>query len=201
MKTHPLMLATILMAALGLALPTAIIADEDGRKLIKTPAPTKEATLKFYAAHAKQVLPIFDTVREFEGDEAYDIVLEEAAERILEYEQIKREDGEEMADLFFEEVRLGMEIHALVFKYHEIDEDEDEQGETMEALREKLAEQLQHALKTSKAELEWLNEEAAALEEEIEELSSNTEEAVEEELEELLFGEDEEEDEESGEDE
>ncbi|MEM9480280.1 MAG: hypothetical protein AAGA58_11570 [Verrucomicrobiota bacterium] len=173
--------------------------DED-RILIREDVPAQDEILKFYQAHIPSAMPILDRVRTHEGEDAYNDVLREAAHQIAEYRDIREHDGDEMAELFIEGVRLDMEIAALVFKYHEIDDSRRERQATEEQLRGVIGEQYEHSLRSHERELEWLSNEVKNTERLIDEMKSHRDAFIDEELEGALHGDHEDEDEDHDED-
>ncbi|MEM0895852.1 MAG: hypothetical protein AAGJ79_03125 [Verrucomicrobiota bacterium] len=167
--------------------------EENERILVRQEIPGQEETIKFYHAHIPSAMPILERVRDREGEEAYEEVLRDAAEQIAEYRHIQQHDGDEMAELFIEGVRLDMEINALAYKYHEIDDSDRERRETREQLRDVIGMQFAHAIQSRVRELDWLRSEMESIEREIDEMGEDREESIEEELEMVLYGNEEEE--------
>ncbi|MEJ6644679.1 MAG: hypothetical protein QNL33_15645 [Akkermansiaceae bacterium] len=94
--------------------------------------PSVEHVLDFLKEKMPKSLELLKRVRDEDGEEGYQEVVEGAGDILVEYLEIKREEGKESAERFLgeERGRVGMEV--LVAAWHETDDDADEEEDGRE---------------------------------------------------------------------
>jgi len=167
-------------------LPLSLHADEEEEEELQLPS--KEETLAFCKKHIPIAIKLLEHVREEEGEEDYNHVLNEAAEHVLSYHEILEDDGKKFADLFLKELSLGLEVDMLVHQYHEVDKSFEDQAKTKDKLEKTVGKLMDLRLELTKAELDAIQEEEEHLRSEIKELTNDREARIQEELRKLIFG-------------
>ena len=147
--------------------------------------PSVEHVLEFLKEKMPESMELLERVRDEEGEEGYQEVVEGAADLLVEYLEIKREEGVEVADSFLNEERDQIRLKILVEAWHETDE-EAEKREIKEEIEKLIGEQIDREFDHGRRELEALKEEISEIEEELAEIDENRGEIIAEELAELL---------------
>ena len=153
-------------------------AEEDDR-------PSVEHVLEFLKEKMPESMELLERVRDEEGEEGYQEVVEGAGDLLVEYLEIKREEGVEVADSFLNEERDQIRLEILVEAWHETDE-EAKKREIKEKIKKLISEQIDRELDHGRRELEALKKEIAEIEEELAEIDENRGEIIAEELAEFL---------------
>jgi hypothetical protein len=163
------------------------------------PVPSKKETLAFLKKSMPLALELLEKIKEDEGDDEYEEVLEEMQERHFEYLEIRKHDGEKAAGLYLEGNRLELQLDQLLYRYHDVAETDEDREKLRAGIAEVLGAQLEHEKNAMKLELEMVRRHLREVEEELEEIEGLGKEEIEERLADLLE-EDGEEDEDEGED-
>ncbi|MDA7865415.1 hypothetical protein N9A70_01425 [Akkermansiaceae bacterium] len=188
MKT-PCNLFLLLSYALLLAgFNQPVLADEEER-------PGTEHVLGFLKDKMPKSLQLLKRVREEEGEQGYQEVLEEARDLLAEYLEIRREEGKEHAERFLDFERGRIHLEVLLEEWRET-ENEDEKQELREQIAELVGEQIDREMEEGHRELEKLKEEVREIEEELARFEEKREVIIEDELREMLSEERDREDEE-----
>ena len=174
-------------AVIFLGFPQLVFADEESR-------PGTEHVLGFLKDKMPESLRFLERVREEDGDEGYEEVLEEARDLLAEFLEIKRKEGEEAAERFLDFERSRIRLQALLEEWHETD-DESEKRELRNQIAEIVGKQVDREIEEGQQELNKLKEEVREIEEELAELEERRGAIIEAELEEILPGERDKEDE------
>jgi len=177
----------LLSAVIFLGFPQLVFADEESR-------PGTEHVLGFLKDKMPESLRFLERVREEDGDEGYEEVLEEARDLLAEFLEIKRKEGEEAAERFLDFERSRIRLQALLEEWHETD-DESEKRELRNQIAEIVGKQVDREIEEGQQELNKLKEEVREIEEELAELEERRGAIIEAELEEILPGERDKEDE------
>ena len=157
--------------------------------------PTVEHVLDFLKEKMPESLDLLERVKEEEGEEGYAEVVESAADLLMEYLQIKREEGAEAAENFLDEERTGVHMESLVEAWHEAD-DEAGKREIRKEIGKLIGAQIDREIERGHRELKKLKEEVEEIGEELAEMKESREEIIAEELREILSAEKEREEEE-----
>ena len=167
-------------AVIFLGFHQLVLADEEGR-------PGTEDVLGFLNDEMPESLRFLERVREEDGDEGYEEVLEEARDLLAEFLEIRQEKGEKAAERFLDFERSRIRLQALLEEWHEAD-DEDEKRELRNQIAEIVGKQVDREMEEGHQELEKLKEEVREIEEELAELEERRGAIIEAELEEILPG-------------
>lgn len=167
-------------AVIFLGFPQLVFADEESR-------PGTEHVLGFLKDKMPESLRFLERVREEDGDEGYEEVLEEARDLLAEFLEIKRKEGEEAAERFLDFERSRIRLQALLEEWHETD-DESEKRELRNQIAEIVGKQVDREIEEGQQELNKLKEEVREIEEELAELEERRGAIIEAELEEILPG-------------
>ena len=167
-------------AVIFLGLHKLVLADEEER-------PRTEQVLGFLKDKMPESLRFLERVREEDGDEGYKEVLEEARDLLVEFLEIRREEGEEVAERFLDFERSRIRLQALLEEWHETD-DEDEKRELRNQIAEIVGKQVDLEIEEGHQELDKLKEEVREIEEELAELEERRGAIIEAQLEEILPG-------------
>lgn len=143
--------------------------------------PTVEHVLDFLKEKMPESMKLLKRVRAEEGEDEYNEVLEKAGELVMEYLEIKREEGVEDAEAFLKEERGRIRMEVLVEAWHETD-DRKEKKELEAELAEIIGVQIDRELAHGRRELENLEEEVAEFEAELEDIEENRDLIVAEEV-------------------
>jgi seryl-tRNA synthetase len=155
---------------------------------LKRSRPGTEHVLGFLKDKMPESLRFLERVREEDGDEGYEEVLEEARDLLAEFLEIKRKEGEEVAERFLDFERSRIRLQALLEEWHETD-DESENRELRNQIAEIVGKQVDREIAEGQQELNKLKEEVKEIEEELAELEERRGAIIEAELEEILPGE------------
>ena len=147
--------------------------------------PTVEHVLDFLKEKMPESMDLLERVKEEEGEEGYAEVVESAADLLMEYLEIKREEGAEAAEKFLNEERTGVRMESLVEAWHEAD-DEAGEREIRKEIGKLIGAQIDREIEHGHRELEKLKEEVEEIEEELAEMKESREEIIAEELREIL---------------
>ena len=147
--------------------------------------PTVEHVLDFLKEKMPESLDLLERVKEEEGEEGYAEVVESAADLLMEYLQIKREEGAEAAENFLDEERTGVHMESLVEAWHEAD-DEAGKREIRKEIGKLIGAQIDREIEHGHRELKKLKEEVEEIGEELAEMKESREEIIAEELREIL---------------
>ena len=147
--------------------------------------PTVEHVLDFLKEKMPESLDLLERVKEEEGEEGYAEVVESAADLLMEYLQIKREEGAEAAENFLDEERTGVHMESLVEAWHEAD-DEAGKREIRKGIGKLIGAQIDREIEYGHRELEKLKGEVEEIEEELAEMKESREGIIAEELREIL---------------
>ncbi len=175
LKISPLLIA--LAAVLAISTP-GLQAEEDDR-------PSAEHVLDFLKEKMPESMALLERVRDEEGEEGYQEVLEGGGDLLMEYLEIKGEEGLDAAEMFLDEERSRVRLEALVEAWHEVD-DQAEKREIREEIGELIGAQIDREIDHGDRELEKLKEEVAEIEEELAEMKENRATIIAEELAEIL---------------
>ena len=167
-------------AVIFLGLHKLVLADEEER-------PRTEQVLGFLKDKMPESLRFLERVREEDGDEGYKEVFEEARDLLAEFLEIRREEGEEVAERFLDFERSRIRLQALLEEWHETD-DEDEKRELGNQIAEIVGKQVDLEIEEGHQELDKLKEEVREIEEELAELEERRGAIIEAQLEEILPG-------------
>lgn len=162
--------------------------------------PTVEHVLDFLKEKMPESMDLLERVKEEEGEEGYAEVVESAADLLMEYLEIKREEGAEAAENFLDEERTGVRMESLVEAWHEAD-DEAGKREIRKEIGKLIGAQIDREIEYGHRELEKLKGEVEEIEEELAEMKESREGIIAEELREILSDEEEREGEEQEEEE
>jgi poly(3-hydroxybutyrate) depolymerase len=154
--------------------------------------PSKEHVLGFLKDKMPQSLELLDQVRAEEGADEYEKVLENARELLMEFLEIKREDGVEAAEAFVKEERDRVLMEFLVESWHDT-KDEARRNEMEKEIAGLIGAQIDRELAHGRKELESLIEDVEAFEAELKDIEENRETIIAEELSGILSNEREEE--------
>ena len=152
--------------------------------------PTVEHVLDFLKEKMPESMGLLERVKEEEGEEGYAEVVESAADLLMEYLEIKREEGVEAAENFLDEERTGVRMESLVEAWHEVD-DEAGKREIRKEIRTLIGAQIDREIEHGHRELEKLKGEVEEIEEELAEMKESRERIIAEELREILSDEEE----------
>ncbi|MCH1509300.1 MAG: hypothetical protein L7T84_08870 [Akkermansiaceae bacterium] len=152
--------------------------------------PTVEHVLDFLKEKMPESMGLLERVKEEEGEEGYAEVVESAADLLMEYLEIKREEGAEAAENFLDEERSGVRMESLVEAWHEAD-DEAEKSEIRKEIGKLIGAQIDREIERGYRELKKLKEEVEEIEEELAEMKESREGIIAEELREILSDEEE----------
>lgn len=144
---------------------------------VEVSEPTQEESLYFMRKEIPVAIEILELVRETEGDEAYEQVLEDFREQYFEYLEIKAYDGPEAAALVLEGANLDLQVDKALHEYHE-SENEVERAELRQAMQGLIGKQWQHAIKVSRKELELIEKHRSEVEAELKELEAMDDKAL-----------------------
>ena len=150
--------------------------------------PTVEHVLDFLKEKMPESLDLLERVKEEEGEEGYAEVVESAADLLMEYLEIKREEGAEAAENFLDEERTGVHMESLVEAWHEAD-DEAGKREIRKEIGKLIGAQIDREIDRGHRELKKLKEEVEEIGEELAEMKESREEIIAEELREILSAE------------
>ncbi|MEM6279408.1 MAG: hypothetical protein AAF733_08025 [Verrucomicrobiota bacterium] len=180
MKTNSLILFCFLLLGSLLGHGSLLQADEN--------RPSLDEVLEFLRDKMPESMDLLEQVRKEEGVEEYEEVLESAGDLLEEYLEIRREEGEEIAELFLEEERNLLRIRVLAEAWHEENRRSDKEA-LEEALIELISAQIDRDIERGWRELDALEEEVEEFRRELTEMAENREIIIAEELEEILFDE------------
>lgn len=152
--------------------------------------PTAEHVLDFLKEKMPESMGLLERVKEEEGEEGYAEVVESAADLLMEYLEIKREEGAEAAENFLAEERTRVRMESLVEAWHEAD-DEAEKREIRKEIGKLIGAQIDREIEHGHRELKKLKEEVEEIEEELAEMKESREGMIAEELREILSDEEE----------
>ena len=152
--------------------------------------PTVEHVLDFLKEKMPESMDLLERVKEEEGEEGYAEVVESAADVLMEYFEIKREEGVEAAENFLDEERTGVRMESLVEAWHEAD-DEAGKREIRKEIGKLIGAQIDREIEHRHRELKKLKEEVGEIEEELAEMEESREGIIAEELREILSDEEE----------
>jgi hypothetical protein len=152
--------------------------------------PTVEHVLDFLKEKMPESMDLLERVKEEEGEEGYAEVVESAADLLMEYLEIKREEGAEAAENFLDEERTGVRMESLVEAWHEAD-DEAGKREIRKEIGKLIGAQIDREIEYGHRELEKLKGEVEEIEEELAEMKESREGIIAEELREILSDEEE----------
>ncbi|MEM1083526.1 MAG: hypothetical protein AAGI48_05350 [Verrucomicrobiota bacterium] len=208
MKAKPWIPATLIAFLFGAVAPLPAIAEdehdepheeeyeeheeEDDEEI---PFPTQLNTLQFIKEQLPLAVEMLDQVREEEGEEEYQEVLEDFQHRYHDYLMIREGDGQEAASLSLSGARIELRLDAALHDYHHTDLGADEREELVKKVRMLLREQLEQEKRVVTTELKLLERHLEDLRAEKKELEALGEEEIEEELSDILELEEEEDDE------
>ena len=147
--------------------------------------PTVEHVLDFLKEKMPESMDLLERVKEEEGEEGYAEVVESAADLLMEYLEIKREEGAEAAENFLDEERTGVRMESLVEAWHEAD-DEAGKREIRKEIGKLIGAQIDREIEYGHRELEKLKGEVEEIEEELAEMKESREGIIAEELREIL---------------
>ncbi|MFT6864345.1 MAG: hypothetical protein ACJAVK_002910, partial [Akkermansiaceae bacterium] len=151
--------------------------------------PSVENVLDFLKEKMPESLELLKRVRDEEGEEDYQEVVEGAGDILVEYLEIK---GKEAAERFLDEERGRIRMEALLEAWHETD-DEAEKKELRKEIGELIGEQIDREIDHGHQELEKLKEEVEKIEDDLVAMEEEREAIIAEELEGILSEEEEEE--------
>jgi len=170
----------------SLMIPFVVVLSAFGSPLhAEEERPTVEHVLDFLKEKMPESLDLLERVREEEGEEGYAEVVESAADLLMEYLQIKREEGAEAAENFLDEERAGVHMESLVEAWHEAD-DEAGKREIRKEIGKLIGAQIDREIEHGHRELKKLKEEVEEIGEELAEMKESREEIIVEELREIL---------------
>jgi poly(3-hydroxybutyrate) depolymerase len=152
--------------------------------------PTVEHVLDFLKEKMPKSMDLLERVKEEEGEEGYAEVVESAADLLMEYLEIKREEGAEAAENFLDEERTGVRMESLVEAWHEA-ADEAGKREIRKEIGKLIGAQIDREIEHGHRELKKLKEEVEEIEEELVEMKESREGIIAEELREILSDEEE----------
>lgn len=152
--------------------------------------PTVEHILDFLKEKMPESMDLLERVREEEGEEGYAEVVESAADLLMEYLEIKREEGVEAAENFLDEERTGVRMESLVEAWHEADA-EARKREIRKEIGKLIGAQIDREIEHGHRKLKRMKEEVEEIEEELAEMKENRERIIAEELREILSDEEE----------
>lgn len=152
--------------------------------------PTVEHVLDFLKEKMPESMDLLERVKEEEGEEGYAEVVESAADLLMEYLEIKREEGVEAAENFLDEERTGVRMESLIEAWHEAD-DEAGKREIRKEIGKLIGAQIDREIEHGHRELKKLKEEVEEIEEELAEMKESREGIIAEELREILSDEEE----------
>ena len=152
--------------------------------------PTVEHILDFLKEKMPESMDLLERVREEEGEEGYAEVVESAADLLMEYLEIKREEGVEAAENFLDEERTGVRMESLVEAWHEADA-EARKREIRKEIGKLIGAQIDREIEHGHRKLKRRKEEVEEIEEELAEMKENRERIIAEELREILSDEEE----------
>lgn len=170
----------------SLMIPFVVVLSAFGSPLhAEEERPTVEHVLDFLKEKMPESLDLLERVKEEEGEEGYAEVVESAADLLMEYLQIKREEGAEAAENFLDEERTGVHMESLVEAWHEAD-DEAGKREIRKEIGKLIGAQIDREIERGHRELKKLKEEVEEIGEELAEMKESREEIIAEELREIL---------------
>lgn len=152
--------------------------------------PTVEHVLDFLKEKMPESMDLLERVKEEEGEEGYAEVVESAADLLMEYLEIKREEGAEAAENFLDEERTRVRMESLVEAWHEAD-DEAGKREIRKEIGKLVGAQIDREIEYGHRELEKLKKEVEEIAEELAEMQESRERIIAEELREILSDEEE----------
>ncbi|MEM7147473.1 MAG: hypothetical protein AAF591_20320 [Verrucomicrobiota bacterium] len=178
----------LVTSTMALFLTSALFAEERDHEAI--PEPTEAQILAFYRKHIPIALESLNEAKEGKREQSYAKALQDAAHLYVSYHEMVRDDEKEMAGFFVVEVRVNLEIDALLHRFHDGDLSESERKVTKEKLREKLAEQLANTINIHRTEAKMLKQELTQIENTLKRLESGGKALLDKTLQEVLHGED-----------
>ena len=152
--------------------------------------PTVEHVLDFLKEKMPESMDLLERVKEEEGEEGYAEVVESAADLLMEYLEIKREEGAEAAENFLDEERTRVRMESLVEGWYDAD-DEAGKREIRKEIGKLVGAQIDREIEYGHRELEELKKEVEEIEEELAEMQESRERIIAEELREILSDEEE----------
>ncbi len=159
---------------------------EDAEEAEYEPDLSAEDTLIFCRRKLPIAITLMEQVRQEEGEESYQEVLERAQEEANEYHLLLHHDGQQVADLFLKGIRLALEIDQLTHQYFESVDDDKSSTAIKAQLKSKVKEQLEHEKQSILMEIKLMTDDLEGLKAELKEIEESAGERIEEEMHYLL---------------
>lgn len=177
----------LVACAMTLLSANALFAEEREPEAI--PEPTEAQILAFYRKHIPIALEPLKEAKEGKREQSYTDALRDAANLYMSYHEMIQNGEKEMAGFFLVELRVNLEIDALLHQFHEGGLSESERKVTENKLRLKLTEQLENTINIHRIEAKMLREEITQIENTLKRLESGGEALLDKTLRRVLYGE------------
>ena len=156
-------------------------ADEEERQI-----PSRTETIGFLEKRLPLAVRVLEQVKEIEGQEKHDQVLEDLRHHLIEYRAIREADGTKAAEIYFTRIQIDLRLNLMLHQYHVIAKTKEERVELKTQIQSLLREQLEHDKRSIKLEIKLVEKELTELRTELKKLEGFGQKEIAAELKDLL---------------